>query len=353
MTNRYAAGREKAAARADSHAKQVAERLITQLQAGTAPWQKPWQPGHATRPYNPTTGKSYRGGNALWLMAQERSDPRWLTFKQAQAQGAQARKGEHGTPIEYWVREERKALTDQEGKPILDAGGGKKDVVTQLDRPRVMHFTVFNAEQVDGLPPLESKAAPAWERQARAEAVLANSGAKIEHRNGDAAFYRPSTDTVTLPERGQFDSADKYYATALHELAHWTGAPERLHREGGSAFGSESYAKEELRAEIGSMMIGDRIGVGHTPDADGDGQHAAYVASWIKALQDDPREIFRAARDAEKIDEYVAAFDPEHQREHGHDQVPAQASPQAAVIQREPTLPAQPPQVSRGGMDMG
>ena len=113
-------------------------------------------------------------------------------------------------------------------------------------------------------------------------------------------------DAIHLPPKENFDAPDKYYATALHELGHWTGEEKRLNREFGP-FGSEKYAREELRAEIASWMLGQEIGIGHDP-----GQHAAYVQSWIQALKEDPYEIVRACRDAEKIKEYV--FDLERKK---------------------------------------
>ena len=114
-----------------------------------------------------------------------------------------------------------------------------------------------------------------------------------------------------MPERGQFPSADNYYATALHELGHWTGHPSRLDRDLSNPFGSEGYAKEELRAEISSMILGNELGIGHDP-----GQHVAYVGSWIKVLQEDPLEIFRAAADAEKIQAFVLAFEQQQVQDH-------------------------------------
>jgi len=286
----------------------VAEKLIEQLKAGTAPWQKPWQPGepNSLMPMNPTTGKRYKGINAIHLMAQGRDDARWMTYKQAAAAGAQVRKGEKGTPVQYWKFSEEQDKLDDQGRPVRDANGEKIKETVQLERPRVFFATVFNGEQIDGLPPqqIKPKAEQQWDAVERAEHILQASGAKITHAAGDRAFYRPSTDSITLPEKSQFESADRYYATALHELGHWTGHPSRLDRDLAHPFGSEGYAKEELRAEISSMIVGDELGIGHDPE-----QHAAYVGSWIKALQDDPLEIFRASSDAEKIHDYVLAFE--------------------------------------------
>ena len=290
------------------YAEEVATRIIEQLEQGTAPWQKPWQPGELRLPYNPTTGKDYRGMNSLWLHAQGRSDPRWMTYNQAASEGAQVRKGSKGTPILYWKFTEEQKVTDEQGQPVLNPETGKpKTLTVSLERPRSFMAVVFNAEQIDGLPPLEVRPlGPEPERHARAEAILAHSGAEIQHQAGDRAFYRPSTDRITLPERAQFSTADAYYATALHELGHWTGHPSRLERDLSHPFGSEGYAREELRAELASLMLGERLEIGHDPR-----QHAAYVGSWIKVLKEDPKEIFRAAADAERISSYVMQFEQE------------------------------------------
>jgi antirestriction protein ArdC/phage/plasmid primase-like uncharacterized protein len=294
------------------YAQTVADAIIKQLKEGTAPWQKPWTGNERRMPYNPTSGKDYRGGNAMYLWAigamQGFNDTRWMTYRQAEAQGAQVRKGEKGTRIQYVMTGEAQLLKDDNGKPVLDADGQPQKVFVQYERPRTMHFTVFNASQIDGLPPASPRpTVPEWERIERAEAILSASGASIGHEDGNRAFYRPSTDTITLPIRERFPTADGYYATALHELGHWTGHPTRLNRDLAHPFGSEGYAKEELRAEISSLMLGDRLGIGHDP-----GQHAAYVESWIKVLENDPREILRASSDAEKITTYVLGL--EHTR---------------------------------------
>lgn len=283
---------------------QISDRLIQQLEEGTAPFQKPWVPGELQMPHNPTTGAAYRGSNAFWLAMQGREDPRWMTYKQAQSVGAQVMKGEKGTRIEYWKFHDTIPKKDTTGKPLIGADGRKVVTSIQLDRPRMFSATVFNAEQIQGLPKRESLAAEPWQRHERAEAVLKASAATIQHDQSDRAFYRPSTDSIHLPGRASFPDADRYYSTALHELGHWTGHPRRLDRDLTGSFGSESYAKEELRAEISSLMVGSELGVGHEI-----GQHAAYVKSWIKALRDDPKEILRASRDADKIKDKVLSYD--------------------------------------------
>ncbi|EJU9617961.1 TPA: zincin-like metallopeptidase domain-containing protein [Pseudomonas aeruginosa] len=309
----------------------VAEKLIEQLKAGTAPWQKPWAAGEfGSMPMNPTTGNRYKGINAIQLMMQGRSDPRWMTYNQAQDQGAQVRKGEKSTMIQYWKFTEERIKKDEAGKPVLDEKGEKVKITVALERPKCFHAYVFNAEQIDGLPAITRKE-QTWDAIERAEHILAASGARIMHAPGDRAFYRPSTDSITMPERGQFASADRYYATALHELGHWTGHPSRLDRDLSNPFGSEGYAKEELRAEISSMILGDELGIGHDP-----GQHAAYVGSWIKVLQEDPMEIFRAAADAEKIHKFVLAFEQQQVQDQqiGADQVQQDQAEIMALLER-------------------
>lgn len=295
---------------------QVAESLIEKLEQGTAPWQRPWAAGVGSfMPFNPTTGKRYKGINALYLMSQGREDARWLTYKQASAMGAQVRKGEKSTSIQYWKFSEEQIQRDDAGKPVIGADGQPQTINVMLERPRVFFASVFNAEQIDGLPAVE-RPVRAWDAAERAETILTNSGAKIRHDGGDRAFYRPSSDSIHLPLREAFPTADRYYATALHELGHWTGHPDRLGRDLAHPFGSEQYAKEELRAEIFSMIMGEELDLGHDPE-----QHAAYVGSWIKVLKDDPMEIFRAASDAEKIKDFVLSLEQQREQTRATNQV--------------------------------
>jgi len=164
-------------------------------------------------------------------------------------------------------------------------------------RPRAFYANVFNGSQIDGLPELERPPLrPEPEIHAACEEVLQRSGALISHDGGNRAFYQPSSDTIHLPKRDTFESQSGLYAVALHELAHWTGHPSRLKRDLSGKFGSVSYAKEELVAQISSMAMDERLQVGFDPS-----QHAAYIQSWIRILRDDPKEIFRAAAAAERV----------------------------------------------------
>lgn len=305
----------------------IAEKLITQLKAGTAPWQMPWEAGKTDNvlPYNPTTGKRYKGINALHLMSEGREDQRWMTYKQAALIDAQVRRGETGTQIQFWKFTEPQPRTGDDGVPLIDASGQPIMEIAKLERPRVFLATVFNAGQIDGLPRLEPGKLHAWHQIDRAETILAASGAQIQHGGNDRAFYNMTADSIHLPDRDRFPSADNYYAVALHELGHWTGHFSRLDRDIAHPFGSEAYAREELRAEIASMILGQELGIGHDPR-----QHAAYVGNWVSSLRNDPFEIFRAAADAEKIQEYIMGM--ELKRE----QVVTQTSKELRVAAMQP-----------------
>lgn len=273
---------------------EITNDLIRLLEEGTAPWQQPWESGEAGRmPFNTTTGKPYRGGNVLALMIagmrKGYTDPRWCTYKQAAEKGWQVRKGEKASQIEFW-----------EARP----GANTEDAEDEEKRSRLVHrvYSVFNAQQIDGIPALVVKPREPWEVCEAGERILANSGAEIRY-GGDRAYYRRDTDHIQLPHRECFADGPGFYGVACHELVHWSGGISRLNRPTllqSKSFGDESYAKEELRAEIGSMMLAAEQGIPHDPS-----QHAAYVQSWIKALKNDKNEIFRAASDASKACDYL------------------------------------------------
>lgn len=279
-------------AKVDEFAAKVTERIVSALEAGTAPWQKDWESAFSGLPRNHISGKEYRGFNAVWLLVQGRSDPRWLTYNQAAKMGLQVRKGEKGTQIEFW------RFFDE--KKVPSATGGVEVVREKRKFPICRFFTVFNGEQIEGMPELASTVHNEWESHAEAERLLVATKADIQHIAGDRAAYSPRLDTIYLPQREQFMSASGYYATALHELGHWTGHPSRLNRDFGKSMASEEYAKEELRAEIFSMVVGQKLGVVRDQ-----ANHASYIDHWVGFLKRDPREIFRASRDAFAIQSYV------------------------------------------------
>ncbi len=289
---------------------EIAQQFIDAIEKGAAPWQKPWDETVGSQ-FNPTSQSSYRGINQLHLalVAEKKgyTDPRWMTYRQAQEQGAQVRKGEKSTPIEYWKWEEKIPALDDNGKPRLDQNGKELMTTVKLDRPKVFYARVFNASQIEGLPeftPPKVKFDPIE----RAEAVISSMGVAINESNGAKAFYRPSDHSITMPLKESFKDAYGYYSVALHELGHATGHKTLLARDFGNVHGSTDYAREELRAEIASYMVAKEMGLAHDPS-----RHAGYVEGWLKALKEDPNEIFRASRDAERIKTYI--LEPEKREE--------------------------------------
>jgi antirestriction protein ArdC len=269
----------------------VTDRIVAALEAGTPPWICPWHDGTAL-PSNLATGKPYRGINILMLsveaMSQGYADSRWLTLKQANELGGRVKKGEHGTPIVFFKWKETgdtdADATDEEQKRVV---------------PMLRSYTVFNASQLEFAPErFELGAAPAWPSMGQAEQLLTESGAVIRH-GGNRAFYAPGEDLIQLPPPAWFPEADGYYATALHELTHWTGHPSRLNRVLGRRHGIEAYAYEELVAEMGAAFLCAHCGV------PGRLEHASYIDSWLDALRRDSRLIFVAAGAAQKAADFV------------------------------------------------
>jgi antirestriction protein ArdC len=278
----------------------VTDRILEALEAGTKPWVRPWNPDQAggpQGPFNPTTGKHYRGINVLLLGMDPRAfmsgDPRWMTYHQAKEQGWQVRKGEKATTIFFY-------------KPLEVDDPDAKDGTRIV--PILKTYAVFHASQVEGIPAYVAptvEEAP-WRRPDAADLILKNSGAVVRI-GGGRAFYSPGTDHIQLPPEGAFHGPHEWAAVALHELGHWTGHKTRLDRDLSGTFGSGAYAQEELRAELASAFIGATLGL--PTDIP---QHASYIASWIEKLRDDKREIFRAAADAQKIADFALAFHPDY-----------------------------------------
>lgn len=285
----------------ENYIQEVANGIIESLEQGVAPWQMPWQGAGANQqfPVNSVTGNGYRGTNLMHLLTQQikkRYESNvWMTYKQATEAGGQVRRGEKSTVICY---ADFSKFNAQQEKLKNGEWIEEKDL---LRGPLMIYSNVFNASQIDGLklyePPVPL---PESERHEIAEKLLKDSGAVIVH-GGNRAFYRGgSSDEIHLPDFERFNSKEHYYATALHELGHWTGHPTRLNRDMGNGFGTEKYAKEELRTEISSMLMSQRLGIMHDSS-----NHHSYIKSWLQILKDDPKEIFRACNDAEKICEFI------------------------------------------------
>lgn len=317
--------------------KAVTERLIGMLESGTAPWQKPWDAGIAAmnRPHN-FNGRPYHGVNALmlWCTAIDKGyeDPRWLTFKQVNKLGGHVNKGEKAQIVEYWQWE----------KEVENPETGEKEKVP-LEHPKVYRAAVFNADQCTGLPKLRRQAQK-WSPVERAENIIAANGVPVTHNTDGSAFYSPGGDFICLPPRESFATVDAYYSTLLHEVGHSTGHPTRLNREFGGQFGSEGYAREELRAELASTFLCGELGIATTGS---DEQHAAYVKSWVSALKNDYNEIFRAAADAEKICNYLYEREKEYLQLKEQGIEPQVKQPAAESINYEQVLMRMTPEERR------
>lgn len=279
----------------------VTARILADLENGVRPWMKPWSAsnteGRITRPLR-FNGTPYRGMNVLllWGEAIERgfNAAIWMTYKQAQALGAQVRKSETGSLVVY---ADRFTKTEE----------GEDGQAHEREIPFMKGYTVFNVEQIDGLPeqyhPAPRPALPPLQLHQAAEDFFARVGATIRH-GGNRAYYAPGPDVVQLPPPEAFRDAESYAATKAHELIHWTGHKSRGAREFGKRFGDQAYAFEELVAELGAAFLCADLGI--TPEIRDD--HAAYLAHWLQVLKADKRAIFTAASHAQRAADYLASL---------------------------------------------
>ena len=262
---------------------EVTDRIIAQLDHGVIPWHKPWIASSNAQSISHVTGKPYSLLNQMILGR----PGEYLTFKQCQAEGGKIRKGEKASMVVFWK------FIEQEDEETHE----KKQV------PFLRYYNVFHIDQCEGI---KAKHAKPLQQPAQPDAIadeiitryLQISGVTLHHQEGDRAFYRPSTDSVTLPLLTQFRNTTEYYSTAFHELTHSTGHESRLNRLRKTAFfGSEAYSKEELIAEIGAAALVNHAGL---ETADSFRNSTAYIQNWLNVLQGDKRFIVSAAGSAEK-----------------------------------------------------
>ncbi len=274
--------------------KQLVDKMIRLMEQGVVFTKPLWEQG-AILPYNPFTNVRYRGGNRFRLLdavtENGYQDPRWGTFLQYQKKGYSIRKGEKGILCEKWIFEKEIREKNPEGKMEL-----KK---VPLERPMVSYFVVFNGEQVKDFPSYRPRELPPTELQDLTERLKSVSECPVVECAQTRAYYSLTEDRITLPLPGMFKDDASYLKTLLHEMGHSTGHPDRLNRDLGQPFGSEAYAREELRAEIGSLFLGQELGV--KLDAEHYQDHSNYLSSWLSVLKKDYQEFFRACADAEKI----------------------------------------------------
>jgi antirestriction protein ArdC len=270
------------------HYKTITDKIVSQLEQGTKPWNLPFFRGGGSIPHNITTKSNYRGMNViiLWLNQMENKFDTcgYLTFNQAKKAGSKIKKGSKGEPVYFF------STYESENKQT-----GKKASV-----PFMKKFTVFNREQVEGMEvPEEEKNHATINKVEKITEILRASGAKIEE-GGRRACYIPSTDTIKLPDISKFKSEEGYCGAVIHELAHWTSGKDRVERNLSYDHQTESYAREELRAEIASVFVCSYLGIPYEIE-----NHASYIDIWLDALKNDKKEIFKAASNAQKIADYI------------------------------------------------
>jgi antirestriction protein ArdC len=269
----------------------VTEQIIRQLEQGVAPWHKPWR---TEAPCNLVSGKQYRGINVFLLASQGYESRYWLSFNQAKKLGGYVKKGEHSSLVTFWNVGEEKIIRDTNG-------------IERKSRPFLLRFyRVFNVCQTDGIAEKLGlgKSAHRVASIEECEAIVSGMPKCPATEQSDRAWYRPSTDTVGMPARSLFNSPEEYYYTLFHELTHSTGHASRVGREGIehlNTFGSESYSKEELVAEMGAAMLCGVTGLAPQTLENS----AAYLQSWLGVLKSDSRMVVTAASAAQKAVDYI------------------------------------------------
>jgi antirestriction protein ArdC len=283
----------------------VTDAIIADLEKGVRPWLRPWNAEHAagpiTRPLR-AGGQPYKGINVLMLwtsaMTQNFAAPIWMTFRQATELNGSVKKGSRGSLVVY-ADHVTKTETTEDGQE------------SERDIYFMKGYTVFNVEQIDGLPPhfyaINAPQIDPAQRIEVADQFFANTGADIRH-GVDQAYYAPGPDYVQLPPFVNFRDAESYCSTLAHELVHWTKPASRLDRSFGSRkFADEGYAREELVAEIGAAFLCCDLGI--TPEPRDD--HASYLSHWLTVLKEDKRAIFQAAAHAQRAVDYLHQLQPE------------------------------------------
>ncbi len=275
----------------------VTDQIVKAIEEGAGSYRMPWRTsgGFPQSPINAVSKRPYRGINVLvlWAIAQERSykTGTWATYKQWQELGAQVRKGEKSANVVFWK--------------FFDAAEEKQETAesseTRIHRiPMARDYWVFNSEQVEGFEAPKEQTSTRVERIEHAEEFFRSVGVNIQP-GGNQAFYRPDTDTVHMPGFDSFKEPLFYYSVLSHETTHWTAALPRLNRDLSGRFGSESYAMEELIAELGAAFLCGELSLPTDPRTD----HAPYINSWLKALRNDKRAIFTAAAKAQEAVDWM------------------------------------------------
>lgn len=313
---------------------EATDKIIKALEAGTMPWQKPWDNVSTGPLRNGASGNPYHGINTLMLfcssMEKGYTDPRFLSFKQCQQNGWKVKKGAKSERVFFYKPMSVDVRDSTTGQPVIDAATGQS---MQRQIPFLQATPVFNAQDIEGIPPLgpgDAKFSPIE----AGETIVARCPVEIRH-GGNSAHYNPTSDTIAMPEKDQFKSPEAYYATLAHETIHSTGHPTRCNREFGKRFGSDSYSMEEMTAELGSLMLSNETGLPAQVE-----NHASYIEHWLKVLKSDKKAIFIASAKASQAVDYVMGRPAYDAKADARSEVKAEAPKPEAVKSQKPELPA-------------
>lgn len=291
----------------------ITETIVADLEKGVRPWMKPWSAGglegRITRPLR-HTGEAYTGINVLLLWSESLrrgfEAPLWMTYRQAGQIGAQVRQGETGTTVVYASRF-TKTETDARGDEV------------ERDIPYFKTYTVFNCDQIDGLPEhyyhRPDKIIDPASRIEHADRFFKHTRAVIRH-GGSKAFFAPASDHIQMPPFESFRDAESYVAVLCHEATHWTAPEHRVGRDLSRYHKDRTErAREELIAELGSCFLCADLGI--VPELEPRPDHASYLHSWLRVLKDDKRAIFQAAAHAQRAVTYLHSLQPAQALEEG------------------------------------
>lgn len=273
----------------------VTERIIAELEKGVIPWEKPWT-GVRSGAFNRVSKRPYSLLNQMLL----KHTGEYATYKQWQDLGGQVKKGEKSEIVVFWkifeAEETNKDTGEKETKKI----------------PLLRYYNVFHISQVEGVEPLapeqlNDEVEPIEEADKIITDYITREHIEFTECRSNEAYYSPSQDAVVVPMKEQYKVINEYYSTTFHELTHSTGHKNRLNRlETGAvaAFGSETYSKEELVAEIGSASLMNLLGIETVKTFR---NSAAYIQSWLQVLRNDNKFIVSASSKAEKAVNYILA----------------------------------------------
>lgn len=286
----------------EENRKKIVDKLISNMEKGYIFSEWAWN-RKAFLPRNAITGTQYQGINRLNLsfeaMEQGYEDPRWLTLKKANEMGYSIKPGAKGVFCEKWIWQKfEKVINEETGEIEKDEDGKEKHIIVDLERPIINYFYLYNASQIEGIPPfIEPKVTKQSDILDIADSFIVSSECPIEEKFQEKAFYSPLDDKITLPPRKYFKSDESFLGTLLHEMSHSTGNEKRLNRDIRNLFGTEKYALEELTAELSCVFLEAELDM----DIDFTRQdHINYFNSWITALKDDPNALYKVCSNASK-----------------------------------------------------